>query len=192
MYLISHFYAGALEILLTKYDKLLEVPDSEGSSALHYAAKMNNSRIISLLLNKDYNLAYKQNNKQRIPLHVATEYGSLEAASELLKQRPDVIEMVDINGQNVYHIAVVNNRLNMLKWFHRWLPKDLVNHRDMDGNTPLHLATKLSMIEHALLLLKDSRVNPCVVNNEGDTAFSMSDRIGILNMMPGEVNIITE
>lgn len=176
--------------MLSKYAKLLEVPDKEGNSALHYAAKTNNSRMTSMLLEKDYSLAYKQNsNQRRCPLHVAIEYGSLEAVKELLKQRPDTCEMVDIKGRNVFHIAVTSHRVNVLKWLLQWLPGDLVNQQDRDGNTPLHLATGLRLVEQVSLLLRDPRVDPCITNIEGDTAFSINERMGRMEMTTAEVNV---
>ncbi|KAL6597063.1 hypothetical protein ACP70R_047197 [Stipagrostis hirtigluma subsp. patula] len=174
----------ALEILLNKYVKLLRIPDSEGNYPLHYAASINNEEMVSMLLNKDFTLAYMQNKKLQTPLHSAVEKGSLEAVKVMLKHSPDISEMVDNMGRNAFHIAVIYENVKVLKWLLRWLPGpgELVNQQDINGDTPLHLATKKSNIKGALLLLKDPRVDPCVTNREGHTALAISERIGILLM----------
>ncbi|KAF0915258.1 hypothetical protein E2562_035207 [Oryza meyeriana var. granulata] len=60
-------------------------------------------------------LAYSRNHYQQTPLHVATKYGSLEIVKELVKHSPDVSENMDNEGQNICHIAVMNNRVKVLK-----------------------------------------------------------------------------
>ncbi|XP_044963224.1 ankyrin-1-like isoform X4 [Hordeum vulgare subsp. vulgare] len=165
----------ALEIVLNRYEELVELSDLLGNNALHYAAEKNNARIVSILLNKNHTLAYKQNNEKHTPLHIAAYYGSTEAAKELLKQFPDVIEMVDNMGRNALHIAAINDKVSVLELLLKYvLPKEIVNQQDRDGNTPLHHAGKLLRKQAALLLLNDRRVKPCLVNHDEDAAFSLS------------------
>ncbi|XP_048567180.1 serine/threonine-protein phosphatase 6 regulatory ankyrin repeat subunit C-like isoform X5 [Triticum urartu] len=180
MYNIDGTIKRALEIVLNRYEELVELSDLLGNNALHYAAEKNNARIVSILLNKNHALAYKQNNEKHTPLHIAAYYGSTEAAKELLKQFPDVIEMVDNMGRNALHIAAINDKVSVLELLLKYvLPKEIVNQQDRDGNTPLHHAGKLFGKQAALLLLNDRRVKPCLVNQDEDAAFSLSQRTGI-------------
>ncbi|KAH9619115.1 hypothetical protein KSS87_012503 [Heliosperma pusillum] len=59
----------------------------------------------------------------------------------LINSYPDCTEMVDNKGQNVVHLAANSGRLDTFKWFLKKAPKcdRLVNEKDKDGNTPLHV-----------------------------------------------------
>ncbi|KAM3333494.1 hypothetical protein ACQJBY_028539 [Aegilops geniculata] len=171
-------HARVVEILLdaTPPDQIGQTDSSE-NNALHYAAQKNNARVVKLLLNRKVDLAYKRNRDLQSPLHVAAYYGSTEAMVELLKQCPDVAEMVDSNGRNAFHVAITSGKVDALKRLLKHVrPEEIVNRVDRAGNTPLHLAASLSRIQSALLLLKDRRVNPCVLNREGQSARSLIEK----------------
>ncbi|XBJ15110.1 hypothetical protein VPH35_007077 [Triticum aestivum] len=184
---------GALEILLDRYEELVELTDLLGNNALHYAAQHNNARIVSILLNKYSNLAYKQNDEKHTPLHTAAYYGSAEAAKELLKQFPDAIEMVDNTRQSALHIAARNDKVDVLELLLKYvLPEEIVNQQDRDGNTPLHHAAKLLNRQSTMLLLNDRRVKPWLLNQDEDTAFALSCRAGIFEMNVDEMDLWKE
>ncbi|KAM0830609.1 hypothetical protein ACQ4PT_066102 [Festuca glaucescens] len=183
----------ALEILLDRYEELVKLTDLSGNNVLHYAAQHNNARIVSILLNKNCMLAYQRNEQQHTPLHMAAYYGSAEAAKELLKQFPDAIEMVDNMGQNALHIAATNDKVDVLELLLKYvLPEEIVNQQDREGNTPLHHAAKLSRRQSTMMLLNDQRVKPCLVNQDGDTAFALFCRAGISEMNVDEMNLWKE
>ncbi|KAJ1293718.1 hypothetical protein BS78_01G090300 [Paspalum vaginatum] len=163
-----------VEILLEKRPELIDLTDSDGNNALHYAAQKDHQRAVELLLKKRTELAYKRNLKSMSPLHVAAHYGSTDAIKALLRHCPDVAEMVDNYGRNAFHASVVSGKANALRsllW--RVRPEELLNRVDVNGDTPLHLAAKMSRVHCALLLLGDRRVDPCVRDHEGHTARSL-------------------
>ncbi|TVU45211.1 hypothetical protein EJB05_04687, partial [Eragrostis curvula] len=163
-----------VEILLDKRPELIDLTDSDGNNALHYAAQKNHPRKVELLMSKQSELAYKRNLMNMSPLHVAAHYGSTDAIKALLRHCPDVAEMVDSSGRNAFHAAVMSNKANSLKCLLRYVrPAEVLNHVDQEGNTPLHLAVKLGLPQECQLLLWDSRVDPCVLNREGQTARSL-------------------
>jgi ankyrin repeat protein len=104
-------------------------------------------------------------------------YGSTDAIQVLLRHCPDVTEMVDIYGRNVFHASVVYDKVNSLKFLlgntRSGARKVLVNRVDNEGNTPLHLAVKLGRPQACQLLLGDPLLDPCVLNREGQTARSL-------------------
>lgn len=127
-----------------------------------------------MLLNRQAYLAYKHNNEQQSPLHVAARHGSTEVIRALLRNCPDVAEMVDSRGRNAFHASVVSGKSNALRCLLRRVrPAELLNRVDSNGDTPLHLAAKMSRVHSALLLLNDRRVDPCVRDHEGHTARSL-------------------
>ncbi|KAJ4801483.1 ankyrin repeat family protein [Rhynchospora pubera] len=81
--------------------------------------------------------------------------------------------VIGLDGGNALHVAVNRGKISSLKCLLKYiLPEEIINHQDYDGNTPLHLAAKQSKIQSSLLLLKDRRANPCLLNNKGQTARS--------------------
>ncbi|CAL4911340.1 unnamed protein product [Urochloa decumbens] len=163
-----------VEVLLEKRPELIDLTDSGGNNALHYAAQRNNAGAVKILLNERMDLAYKRNHEQQSPLHVAVHYGSTEAITALLRCCPDVAEMADNNGHNAFHASVISGRTNALRCLLRCVrPKEILNHVDKNGNTPLHLAASMSHINSALLLLYDRRIDPCILNRDGQTARSL-------------------
>jgi ankyrin repeat protein len=82
------------------------------------------------------------------------------------------------DGGNALHVAVNKGKFGSLKCLLKLIkPEEIINHQDDDGNTPLHLAAKQSRIQSSLLLLKDKRVNPCLLNNKGHTARSVIETL---------------
>ncbi|KAI8561161.1 hypothetical protein RHMOL_Rhmol04G0316100 [Rhododendron molle] len=73
-------------------------------------------------------------------LHIAGAYGHEHVIEELLHIAPDCWEMVNSKGQNVLHIAVDMNWNSVIYFIlHQPWVGQLINQKDNEGNTPLHL-----------------------------------------------------
>ena len=165
---------GIVEILLEKRPELIDLTDSDGNTALHYAAHKDRQRAVEMLLRNGTDLAYRRNNQKQTPLHVAARYGSAAAIKALLRQCPDAAEMTDAAGHNAFHAAVAGGKTNALRCLlHLVRPAGLLNRADNNGDTPLHIAADKGHVQTALLLLKDRRVDLCARNSSDHTARSL-------------------
>ncbi|KAG5597375.1 hypothetical protein H5410_038607 [Solanum commersonii] len=73
--------------------------------------------------------------------HMVASEGDILMMYELLKHCPDCWDMINSNGQNALHVAILNDRemlVNALFKF-KFCYDRLVDEADNDGNTPLHL-----------------------------------------------------
>ncbi|XP_025797200.1 ankyrin repeat-containing protein ITN1-like [Panicum hallii] len=170
-------HTRVVEILLDKHPELLDLTDPDSNNALHYAAQKDRKREVEILLKKRTELAYKPNSQKQTPLHIAAHQGSTDAVRALLRHCSDVAEMVDSYGQNAFHASVTSGKANALRCLLRHVrPADLLNRVDGNGNTPLHIAAKMGHVHSALLLLKDRRVDPCVLDKDNQTARSLVEK----------------
>ncbi|KAI8567208.1 hypothetical protein RHMOL_Rhmol02G0102900 [Rhododendron molle] len=73
-------------------------------------------------------------------LHIAAAHGHVSVIEKLVSSNPDCWEMVNSKGQNVLHIAVDMNKESVIKFIlaKSWVGQ-LINQKDNEGNTPLHL-----------------------------------------------------
>ncbi|CAL4980236.1 unnamed protein product [Urochloa decumbens] len=134
----------------------------------------NYPRMVEVLVRHRTELAYKPNNDRKCALHVAAYYGSIDAIKGLLRHCPDVAEMVDGDGRNALHTSVTSGKADVLICLLLHIrAANLLNRIDSNGDTPLHLAAKMSRVECALLLLDDHRVDLCARDNDGQTARSI-------------------
>ncbi|KAK9950352.1 hypothetical protein M0R45_005846 [Rubus argutus] len=177
------------KLLEKAHDSLTKATDNQGWTPLHFAALIGNTPIVIQLLDCDKSVAYlRDKNDKKTALHIAASKGHKRVMKELISRCPDCCELVDRKGRNILHYVVENKRfgLEYIIQEHPWLSNILLNGKDNDGNTPLHLlAVSLSIPSHLLL---DDRVDFMALNNKkqntsdiilADDTFSM--------MMPGQV-----
>ncbi|KAG5554685.1 hypothetical protein RHGRI_012295 [Rhododendron griersonianum] len=137
---------------------LINQTDMYGWTAVHYAACHGSEKGVKELLAVDNSGVYITSKTQwsierpggctiysnddglGTPLHIAAAHGHVSVIEELLSNNPDCWEMVNSKGQNVLHIAVDMNRDSVIKFIldKSWV-RQLINQKDNDGNTPLHL-----------------------------------------------------
>ncbi|WMV39584.1 hypothetical protein MTR67_032969 [Solanum verrucosum] len=122
---------------------LCEEPDKWGWNSLHYAVKQGLKEIVSDMLGWKKSLAYLlagSENDWTTTFHIAASEGDLFMIFQLLSHCPDCWEMLNSNGQNALHVAILNDRKVFVELLLEWeFCNSLVDEADNEGNTPLHL-----------------------------------------------------
>ncbi|PHT49076.1 hypothetical protein CQW23_13284 [Capsicum baccatum] len=144
--------------LLMQWNKsLCEEPDAGNS--LHFAALLGVKEVVSDMLGWKKSLAYLpagSENDWTTATYVAASAGKVDVLHELLNHCPDCWEMLDSNGRNALHEAILYSQANVVSYLLKPTKWDkLIEDPDNDGNTPLHLLASSNFWGYVPLELKD-------------------------------------
>ncbi|XP_057799740.1 ankyrin repeat-containing protein BDA1-like [Salvia miltiorrhiza] len=159
--------------LLSANPELSKSLDSNGSSALHLAAAKGNAKMVRELISADSSMCGVRDGEGRIPLHLAAIKGRAAVMEELLKAEPAAAAAVTGGGESCLHLCVKYNRVEAMKEILRCLEGGddrLVDWKDQNGNTVLHLAVAKKQIEIVEYLLNNTRIEKEARNANGLTA----------------------
>ncbi|XP_058213569.1 ankyrin repeat-containing protein BDA1-like [Rhododendron vialii] len=161
--------------LLTRKPEFAAELDSEGSSPLHLAAAKGHLEIVKRLLLAAPEMGMVRNSDGRTPLHVAAMKGRVEVVAELVRVVPESTRMVTDRGETGLHLSVRHNRVEALRVLVEVMRRDgeLVNWRDCDGNTILHIAVAKKHIEIIKFLLTNGSVEVNALNRNGSTSLDI-------------------
>lgn len=116
--------------------------NSHGWTPLHLACSKGHLEITRELVRLDSDLCLAQDGGGRTPLHCAAIKGRINIIDEILSLSLEFFETTTNNGETVLHLAVKNNQYEVVKYLTESLNMSkLLNMKDHDGNTVLHLAT---------------------------------------------------
>uniref|UniRef100_A0A0D9XCK0 PGG domain-containing protein n=1 Tax=Leersia perrieri TaxID=77586 RepID=A0A0D9XCK0_9ORYZ len=166
--------------VLRMYGDLRTKADYSGSTPLHFAASVGVPGTTSSLLDRDINSVWKKaDNKGLCPIHIAASVGVMDPIYSLVRINSS---LRDAKGRTLLHIAVENGKCNVVKFICREptpIYKDILNMKDNDGNTALHLAVRKrdkSIFGH-LLGNRDVELNH--VNMDGYTPLDLASKIKV-------------
>ncbi|XP_024009575.1 protein ACCELERATED CELL DEATH 6 [Eutrema salsugineum] len=151
-----------LDAILKKYPSLEDEPDEQGRTCLSFGASIGYYEGVCNLLDRSTKNVYVCDDDGSFPIHLSVEKCSREIVDVFLKRCPDSKHLLNKRGQNILHIAA--------KMGHHIIKNDvrkiLEFGQDVDGNTPLHLATKKLCSGLITSLTSDVRILQ-VRNNNG-------------------------
>ncbi|KAI3449042.1 hypothetical protein Pfo_005707 [Paulownia fortunei] len=160
--------------------------NQDGFSPLHIASASGDVEIVKELLKVGFYLCLVKGKEKRIPLHYAVAKGRIQVIRELLSACLDSITEVTARGENCFHLAVKNNQFEAFKVLSEHVvafnKEDILNKKDEQGNTILHLAASRKQYECLNLLLDENcfirgTVKLKVPNAKGLTALDISDMV---------------
>ncbi|CAL5395336.1 unnamed protein product [Camellia sinensis] len=171
---ISNNEGGTKTLLDWKKD-LAKEPDVHGWTPLHYAARFGHVQRAKQLLDSDKSIAYliADQDDNKTALHVAASQGHVSVIQELISQCPDCWEMFNHKGQNILHVAVENEKKMVIKFILKnYSLSGLINQKDVDGNTPLHLIATGRLL--AIDLIAHRKIDKVVFNKGNWTPLDIS------------------
>ncbi|KAI7981766.1 Ankyrin repeat-containing protein [Camellia lanceoleosa] len=139
------------KILLELKRDLIKETDEDGWTPFHYAACFGNEDGVKLMLEIDKSVAYittGEKGDEKTALHIAAANGRQRVMEKILSECPDCWEMVNSEGKNVLHIAVDAQQEEVIEYIFKksWIIH-LINQKDIEANTPLHLLATFSMLK---------------------------------------------
>ncbi|XP_071700661.1 uncharacterized protein [Rutidosis leptorrhynchoides] len=167
---------GCIRTVVNHSRDLLYKQDKRGWTPLFYAIYHNNSSATTALLDADCSIGYQMLVEDDIStshIYFAASQGHCETMKILISKCPGCLEVTYANGRDILHYAIENKKLEVIKFmFSCELFTRLINKRDGDGNTPIHLfmRSEIEMME----AIMDSRVNINALNNENLTPLDVA------------------
>ncbi|KAL1203645.1 Ankyrin repeat-containing protein BDA1 [Cardamine amara subsp. amara] len=154
--------------------------NTSGYSPLHLAVEHDRRGFVVKMLWLDHSFARVKGRNGITPFLSLVLRGKADLVAECLLTSPECIEDVNVNCQNSLHLAVMNDRFEVLQVLTGWIQRmsqrnadsiesRVLNKRDFDGNTALHLAAYKNDHQAVKLLLECRSVQRNKVNCAGST-----------------------
>lgn len=158
----------------SKHPYAVSEADTFGLTPFHYAAHYGCWDIFDALLKAgDHDsIAYKRDKLEGMSaVHIAARNGCVQFIEMLIEKFPDALELLNNKGMTALHVAAESGKQNVVDCLLKTQGVEgVINKKDEDGNTPLHLASIQG--NHGILvkLADDKRVDGSAINNKGLTA----------------------
>ncbi|WCJ30717.1 ankyrin repeat family protein [Euphorbia peplus] len=182
---------GMLELMAKKYREFVQLKDGKGRTPLNWAATIGDINAIRLILSHSIQSCFQTDLEGYLPIHRASANGHVQVIKELLKldHCPNPVDLLtEFGGENILHIAAKWGKENVVKYIlENPEMETLLNEKDLDGNTPLHIAAKHSHPAIALTLTWDRRIDLNPHNNQGLTPLDLVARFEATELALGRL-----
>ncbi|KAI5332760.1 hypothetical protein L3X38_022889 [Prunus dulcis] len=152
-------------------DRPLSFQGTNGVTALHAAVtrrRLTHQGIVATMVSKNHEIIKQADDIGWTPLHYAALSGNLKATQLLIGKGKSACYILDTLGLSALHIAAYAGHTKILEELIGSEPAtcDLVNHKDNEGNTPLHLAAICRNHGMIKILSTDPRLDKTAINKK--------------------------
>ncbi|GAB4837329.1 hypothetical protein Ancab_039578 [Ancistrocladus abbreviatus] len=131
-----------LKIVLRKLRPMVNSFDEEGQTPLSYAAYIGYLDGVIFILDEYPTRAFHCDKDGSYPIHKASSRDHVEIVQQFLLHFPETIDLLNRHDQNILHVAAMSGSTKTISYLLKTQGiKKLMDTRDKDGNTALHLAT---------------------------------------------------
>ncbi|GAB4836970.1 hypothetical protein Ancab_001884 [Ancistrocladus abbreviatus] len=143
---LGHFQFAA--VILNRKPELAEELDSNQSTPLHLSSAKGHLDIVKALLNVSPDMCLARDLQERSPLHLTIMNDKFDVLEELVRVVPHAAWEL-LRGQSILHLCVIYDRRRTLELLVNdpKIGRLLINAKDNDGNTILHLAVARKRFE---------------------------------------------
>ncbi|XP_061375393.1 protein ACCELERATED CELL DEATH 6-like [Gastrolobium bilobum] len=165
-------HKGILETIVTRKKEWIHLRDEKGRTALHYAASIGYVEGVEYLLKNCISCSMERDKLDgSFPLHMASAGGHAEIVKKLLEHCPDPREILDKYGRNIAHIAAISGQFKVVRYILETRElAEMINVKDANGNTPLHLAAMYCHPKIVYDLTWNPKVKLQLINYKNQTA----------------------
>jgi ankyrin repeat protein len=152
-------------------------------SALSMAVSNNSSDVVEFLINNNADISVVDANGNNLTYYLLESFNSkkledFEKKIALLKAHGLDVASIQKNGNTLYHLAVEKNNLELVKWVSNY--KIVINAKNAEGNTALHLAALNAKNTDILKYLISHGANTDEVTEFEETAYNLASENEIL------------
>ncbi|KAJ6879022.1 hypothetical protein NC652_032539 [Populus alba x Populus x berolinensis] len=170
--------------------------NQDGFSPIHIASSNGPVELARELLRVGYDICLLKGKDGKTPLHFAAMKGRVDIVQELVRACPQSVKEVTTCGETVLHVAVKSNQVEAVKVLLEEIKKldmmEIVNWKDKDGNTIMHLATLRKQHETIRLLIgREAIAYGVEVNSINASGFTAKDVLDFILQSGGEYNDIS-
>jgi ankyrin repeat protein len=168
-----------LEQIAKEKPGLLRRKDEKGGNPFHCAAYMGYVWGTQFLFDKYRDGAIQQNDEGNMPIHVASKKDHVDVVDAYISNWTDATEFLNSKRQNILHVAAESGRHQVVKYILRKKNLEpLINEQDLDGNTPLHLASKNGRSIATFTLVRNPIVKERIgiANGENLTPYDVAEK----------------
>ncbi|PON32670.1 Protein accelerated cell death [Trema orientale] len=144
---------------------------------LSYASFIGYLRGVELILARFPKSSYLAEDCGVFPIHMASMKGHIKIIQKILACCPDARELCNNQNQNILHLAAKCGKAKAVSYILKNSELHmLINEKDCNGNTPLHMAVESSHPKVVNLLVWHPKVQLGIQNNQGMTALGVAEK----------------